>query len=79
MYAGMAINFTGNAEYDFLAGMIPHHGGASEMCAVWNGTTLGKADRNLGIESLCYNITYGAKSWGQFQYDFSQPGEMEQM
>ena len=24
------------------------------------------------IEDLCYNITYGAKSWGKYQSDFSQ-------
>jgi uncharacterized protein (DUF305 family) len=25
MHEGMAINFTGDQNYDFIAGMIPHH------------------------------------------------------
>jgi uncharacterized protein (DUF305 family) len=31
MHAAMAIAFTGNADKDFVAGMIPHHQGAIDM------------------------------------------------
>ncbi|KAK3279784.1 hypothetical protein CYMTET_12360 [Cymbomonas tetramitiformis] len=80
MHVGMAINFTGNPEYDFLAGMIPHHRGAVDMCAVYlNSTQYASESANPGIESLCYNITYGALKWGNWQDDFSQTGEAEQM
>lgn len=34
MHAGMAIPFTGNADVDFIAGMIPHHQGAVEMARI---------------------------------------------
>mmetsp|Transcript_11816 Transcript_11816/g.24374 ORF Transcript_11816/g.24374 Transcript_11816/m.24374 type:complete len:461 (+) Transcript_11816:645-2027(+) len=81
MHAGMAIEFTGNPEYDFLAGMIPHHTAAWRMCEVYNHdvATSSTAKVNPGIESLCYNITYGPVDYGVDQYDFSQPGETEQM
>lgn len=80
MHNGMAINFTGNPEYDFLAAMIPHHEGASQMCDVYLNSAhhLGGGG-NLGIQSLCYNITYGAKKWAEWQFDFSQVGEAKQM
>ena len=39
MYEGMSINWTGNAEYDFIAGMIPHHAGAGQMCEVYENAT----------------------------------------
>jgi len=79
MHHGMAINFTGNAEYDFLAGMIPHHTAAVDMCKVYKEHAEASGFFNPGIDSLCYNITFGAESWGIWQYDFSQPGETEQM
>jgi uncharacterized protein (DUF305 family) len=31
MHEGMAITFTGNADVDFVKGMIPHHQGAVDM------------------------------------------------
>lgn len=34
MHSGMAIPFTGDADIDFIAGMIPHHQGAVEMAKI---------------------------------------------
>jgi uncharacterized protein (DUF305 family) len=34
MHADMAIEFTGDADVDFIRGMIPHHQGAVEMAQV---------------------------------------------
>jgi uncharacterized protein (DUF305 family) len=34
MHADMAIEFTGNADIDFMQGMIPHHQGAIDMARV---------------------------------------------
>jgi len=34
MHTGMALDFTGDSEVDFVRGMLPHHAGALDMCAV---------------------------------------------
>ena len=34
MHRGMAITFSGNADRDFVAGMIPHHQGAIDMARI---------------------------------------------
>ncbi len=34
MHRDMGITFTGNADRDFAAGMIPHHQGAIDMARV---------------------------------------------
>ncbi len=34
MHKGMAIPYTGNADVDFIAGMIPHHQGAVAMAKI---------------------------------------------
>lgn len=34
MHSGMAIEFSGNPDVDFIRGMIPHHQGAVEMARI---------------------------------------------
>ncbi|KAF0116940.1 MAG: hypothetical protein FD150_30 [Rhodobacteraceae bacterium] len=34
MHKGMAIEYTGNTDLDFIRGMVPHHQGAVEMAKI---------------------------------------------
>ncbi len=34
MHSGMAIEFSGNADVDFVRGMLPHHQGAVDMARI---------------------------------------------
>jgi hypothetical protein len=34
MHQGMGVALTGNADYDFIVGMIPHHQGAIDMAKI---------------------------------------------
>ena len=51
MHAGMNIEYTGDADVDFVRGMIPHHQGAVDMCEVQI-----EYGRNPEILQLCRNI-----------------------
>jgi len=51
MHKGMAITYTGDADVDFVRGMIPHHQGAVDMCKV--ELHYGK---DAEIRKLCDNI-----------------------
>lgn len=53
MHQAMAVNYTCNAEVDFVQGMIPHHQGAVDMCAVLIASHTGDAY----LEALCANVT----------------------
>lgn len=60
MHKGMAINFTGDAKVDFVRGMIPHHQGAVDMCAmlVLNITCLTweDSDKLEGLVHFCNHV-----------------------
>ena len=51
MHADMAIEFTGDADLDFLRGMIPHHRGAVDMARV-----VLRHGSDLDIRKLAQNI-----------------------
>ena len=44
MHEGMDITFTGNADIDFVRGMIPHHQGAVDMAKTVHGLRQGSAN-----------------------------------
>lgn len=54
MHKAMAVNYTCDVELDFVQGMIPHHQGAVDMCAVF----LASAQPDDYLEELCVNITF---------------------
>ncbi|NJR13966.1 MAG: DUF305 domain-containing protein [Phyllobacteriaceae bacterium] len=51
MHTGLAIAFTGNADKDFVAGMIPHHQGAIDMAKI-----VLEYDSNAEIRALATGI-----------------------
>jgi uncharacterized protein (DUF305 family) len=48
MHKGMAIRFSGDAEVDFVRGMIPHHLGAVDMCSILVETLMCNDFRDVG-------------------------------
>lgn len=57
MHAEMNIEFTGNADIDFVNGMIPHHEGAVEMAQ-----TVIKYGNNPAAKRIAYDIISAQKS-----------------
>lgn len=55
MHDGMAIQFTCNAEVDFVRGMIPHHLGAVQMCQVLRDT-MSPATLDTFVDHLCIHV-----------------------
>lgn len=51
MHSAMAIPFTGNADVDFVRGMIPHHQGAIDMAEV-----VLKHGKDRAVRALARNI-----------------------
>ena len=56
MHHGMAIQFTCDAEVDFVRGMIPHHAGAITMCDIVRASV---ASLSPFVASLCNAIEVG--------------------
>jgi len=55
MHRGMAINFTGSADVDFVRGMIAHHIGALDMCRVLiHNLTCVEQDNMGGLDGLVH-------------------------
>lgn len=55
MHAGMAIDFTCDAEIDFIRGMIPHHQGAVMMCQILRNVTSGDSSLMEWYDSVMPN------------------------
>ena len=56
MHQAMALNFTCNANVDFVHGMIAHHEGEVAMCAALLGSEGGSAV-DAELRALCANIS----------------------
>merc|ERR1712037_143277 len=54
-HRAMAVRYSCDAGLDFVQGMIPHHQGAVDMCAVLLASTGRSGDAFL--QALCHNIT----------------------
>jgi len=61
MHEGMAIEFTGDPQVDFVRGMIPHHDGAIVMCDIVRATT-DTATIDPFIDELCSAIEAGQQA-----------------
>merc|ERR1711871_799745 len=78
MHQGMAIEFTGDPEIDFVLGMIPHHEGAVEMCAIarqTSGTPNGRGGETIPaldtfIDTLCTDVETGQNAEIQSMTDW---------
>jgi uncharacterized protein (DUF305 family) len=57
MMAGMSTPYTGDADYDFVTHMIPHHQGAIDMCE----TEL-QHGQDAGLKQMCQRIVTGQQA-----------------
>lgn len=71
MHKGMAINFTCDAEVDFVQGMIPHHQGAIDMCGVLMKAPTAADDY---LTELCQNITRTQKQEIMYMTEWLKKG-----
>ena len=65
MHMNMSVDYVGDADIDFVRGMIPHHQGAVDMCKVQ--LTYGKDPEIL---ELCRNIIEAQEAEIAFMQDW---------